>query len=57
MKKSQNKTAQHRRLALRSEAIAVLTPPELKKVGGANEEAPCTYYSSCRPSENTIVQI
>jgi hypothetical protein len=55
MKKSQNKTAQHRRLALRSEAIAVLTPPELKKVAGT-DDAPCTYYSSCRPSENTVVE-
>jgi hypothetical protein len=50
MKKSTNKTSQHRKLVLRRESIAVLTPPQLSKVAGGDPE--CTYFSTCiRPPE------
>jgi hypothetical protein len=45
MKKKTPKTSQHRKLVLRSEAIAVLTPPQLAEVVGGD----CTYFSGCPP--------
>jgi hypothetical protein len=51
MKKTTNKTSQHRKLVLRREGITVLTPPQLTKVPGA--EGTCTYYSGCPPWETT----
>jgi hypothetical protein len=51
MKKTTNKTSQHRKLVLRREAITVLTPPQLTKVPGGDPEGGCTYYSGCPPWE------
>jgi hypothetical protein len=36
MKKLGNRTSQHRKLALRSEAVASLSPPRLHQVVGGN---------------------
>jgi hypothetical protein len=46
-KKQPNKTLERRRLVLRREAIAVLTPPQLSEVAGGDPE--CTYFSGCPP--------
>jgi hypothetical protein len=51
MKKTPNKTSHHRKLVLRREAIAVLTPPQLTKVLGGEVEINCTYYSGCPPTQ------
>jgi hypothetical protein len=42
MKKPTSKTSRRQKLALRAEAIALLTPPQLAKVGGGwTWEWPC----------------
>jgi hypothetical protein len=42
MKKATDKTARRRKLVLRSEAVIVLTPPQLRKVvGGWSDDWPC----------------
>jgi hypothetical protein len=48
--KSKNPTSERRRLVLRREAIAVLSPPQLTEVAGGVGE--CTYYSGCPPWKN-----
>jgi hypothetical protein len=47
MKKSMNKTLQPRKLVLRREAIASLTPPQLMKVMGGSEEDGDSQFGTC----------
>lgn len=54
MKKPTVKTTKHRKLALRAEAIALLTPPQLGEVrGGWTWEWPCGGASNQSTCENT----
>ena len=45
MKKSSTKTLQTRKLMIRRETVASLTPPQLLKVVGAD----CSEFGSCEP--------
>ena len=49
MKKTTTKRSQHRKLVLRREAIAVLTPPQLAEAAGG--DGGCTYFSGCPPED------
>ena len=47
MKKSSTKTLQTRKLMIRREAVASLTPPQLLKVVGGSDGLDCSLFSSC----------
>jgi len=58
MKKLPHKTFQHRKLVVRRETIALLTPPQLTRIaGGASDpdDPMASVYGGCDSTSNVVI--